>query len=201
MSTVMCAGQLTRTVTSKLPALRMAQPQHPQQQQQQGGIPGTQIGFGVTSSMPAVGPHLNVAGTGAATGIPVSQSTAQNPWGDVSGMTGGSGGGGVGVGTTGEPSNVQQHAAPAQQQDFLGGMSSNHANLPQQQQQQQDVVVAHTLLRQQEEIAQLKKQNRQLRQAVCRLDPRAPFCKDSGRRSRRGSRGLQDQMGSSDWPP
>lgn len=49
-----------------------------------------------------------------------------------------------------------------------------------------DPIVTRLLLQQQADIAALRQQNRQLRDAVCRIDPKAAVCKGwKGRGSRR----------------
>jgi hypothetical protein len=116
---------------------------------------------------------------------------------DISGMLGGTGshssinssssgmaGGGVGqssgaVGQANESNSIRQQ---------LGSTLSSPSQ-QQQQQQQQDPVVMQTLLLQQQEIKQLQKQNRQLRAAVCKLDPSAAVCSSRDGRSKSSSAG------------
>jgi hypothetical protein len=54
-------------------------------------------------------------------------------------------------------------------------------------QQQGDPVMGRLLLQQQADIVVLKKQNKQLRAAVCKLDPKAAICRGLGDSSRRRS--------------
>mgnify|MGYP001807612986 CR=1 FL=1 len=65
-----------------------------------------------------------------------------------------------------------QQQDPAGQQ-MLQGVQSIGAL----QQQQADPVMTRLLLQQQSDIAMLKKQNRQLRAAVCKIDPSAAVCR------------------------
>jgi hypothetical protein len=86
------------------------------------------------------------------------------------------------------PAALFQGMIPSgEQQQQPAGVSQLAAGTPLQQ--QGDPVMARLLLQQQADIAVLKKQNKQLRAAVCKADPRAAVCRGLGDSSRRrGSR-------------
>lgn len=74
-----------------------------------------------------------------------------------------------------------------------GSLASQQQHQQQQEQQQPsaDPAVLRLLLQQQADIATLKQQNKQLRAALCRLDPKAAVCVrvGGGGSGGRGSRG------------
>lgn len=73
------------------------------------------------------------------------------------------------------PGEEQQQPAGVSQQLAAGSVLQQHG----------DPVMARLLLQQQADIAVLKKQNKQLRAAVCKLDPNAAVCRGVGDSSRR----------------
>jgi hypothetical protein len=118
---------------------------------------------------------------------------------DISGMLGGSGGysstsssssgmagGGSGFKSSASSAFSQAVDSNVARQQQLGSTFSSPS---QQQQHQQDPVVMQTLLSQQQEIKQLQKQNRQLRAAVCKLDPSAAVCSSRDGRGKSSSAG------------
>jgi hypothetical protein len=158
----MIAGQVTHAVSSRLQQAGIQLPASPQQQQQQVQALGSS-----SSSSPLQGPYLQQQQQ------PVAQLQGTAAAFDFSGMLGGTAGNSSSSSsnTVGGASNVS-------------GACQAVAAGQQQQQQGQDAVVMQTLLLQQQEIKQLQKQNRQLRAAVCKLDPSAVVCRSSSSQSK-----------------
>lgn len=205
---LLLTGQFAHATRSKLQATGVPNSMSSHQQQQPSSNDITT--HHSTSNMPALGPYVSSAGSSPAVALPPAASTsgAGGSW-DVSGMTGGPANVSISPTLGTVPGRHEEELArhQAQQATTISSISNSSGAAGQQDQQvgaqdqQQDNLVLRTLLQQQEEITLLKKQNTQLRQAICKLDPRAPFCDGSGKNKRSNrQRRLQGGADSSDWP-
>lgn len=188
------AGGLSRAVSSRLQQAGISLPQG---MQPTGAAPAT------SGLQAPLGMQPPFGGQGAINSV--LAAPAAGGGGGVTGAAFGRGSSGGDSALQGQEAAAGRLLEAAAQQLAASGASVPAGDGAGGQQAMQDPLVLRSLLQLQGDVAQLRRQSRQLRRAVCRLDPKLPLCDASSnqgqrRGRRRGGGGSSDGGGgSSGW--